>query len=51
MSPQVKARNVAASIRQREREARPWPFADYGLTEGSAQANLVLAQLGREVAA
>jgi hypothetical protein len=45
MSPTTKAKNVAASIRQREAEGRTWTWTDYGLTEGSAQAALVLGQL------
>jgi len=45
MSPQVKARNVAASILAREQEGRPWTFADFGLTPDSDQAALVVAQL------
>ena len=45
MAPATKARNVAASIAQREREQRPWHLADYGLVAGSEQATLVLALL------
>jgi hypothetical protein len=45
MTPQTKARNVAASIRQREAEGRAWTFTDYGVTPDSAQAQLVLAAL------
>ncbi len=51
MTPQQKARNVAASIVQRIREHRAWSLADYGLVAGTAQAALVLALLGSEVAA
>jgi hypothetical protein len=51
MSPTTKAKNVAASIRQRIREHRPYSQADYGLVDGTAQAALVLALLDSEVAA
>jgi hypothetical protein len=51
MSPSTKARNVAASIRQRIQEGRPYSLADYGLVDGSEQAALVLALLASEVAA
>jgi hypothetical protein len=49
MSPTVKARNVAASIRTREQEGRPWNLvADYGVTDPAQQA-LVLAALAEGV--
>jgi hypothetical protein len=51
MSPATKARNVAASIRQRIREQRAYSLADYGLVDGSEQAALVLALLASAVAA
>ena len=51
MTPAQKARNVAASIRQRIHEGRSWTLSDYGLVDGSEQATLVLALLASEVAA
>ena len=45
MSPAVKARNVAASIRTREREGRAWSWSTYGLESNPAQQALVLAAL------
>lgn len=45
MSPAVKARNVAQSIRTREQEGRPWSFADYGLEGNASQIRLVLEVL------
>jgi len=46
MSLAVKARNVAASIRTREQEARTWSWADYGLQTTPVQQALVMAALG-----
>lgn len=45
MSPAQKARNVARSIAQREREHRPWTFAEYGIEANPDQQALVLAAL------
>ena len=45
MSPAQKARNVAASIHQRDVESRPWTWSDYGLSPDSAQAELVRTAL------
>jgi hypothetical protein len=45
MSPTVKARNVAASIRTREQEGRVWSWSTYGLEANQAQQALVLAAL------
>jgi hypothetical protein len=45
MSPAVKARNVAASIRTREAEGRPWDWSTYGIESHPAQQALVLAAL------
>jgi len=46
MTPTVKARNVAASIRTREQEGRLWSWSTYGLQANQAQQALVLAALG-----
>jgi hypothetical protein len=45
MSPAVKARNVAASIRLREQEGRAWSWSTYGVQTNPAQQALVLAAL------
>jgi hypothetical protein len=45
MSPTVKARNVAASIRIREQEGRAWSWSAYGLDTNSAQQALVLTAM------
>ena len=45
MSPTVKARNVAASIRTREQEGRSWSWSTYGLQANPAQQARVLAAL------
>jgi hypothetical protein len=51
MTAAQKARNVAASIRQREQDGRSWGWNDYGIATNLAQQTLVLAALAQEVVA
>jgi hypothetical protein len=45
MSPAIKARNVAESIRLRIAEGRDWHWSDYGLAEQPAMIALITTVL------
>lgn len=41
MTPETKARNIAASIRARQAEGRTWTLADYGIEHNAVMIGLL----------